>query len=121
MRTQGVALGWYSTRLWRWDRAAGCAYSETELEAGWIFAGYVEVLFEGKAGSGDGAFVEEAADEGDAVGDATGWVELWERVVGVGGPVAAGLGDLDEAGAEGEGGVAGEVGDGEHLVAEGGD
>ncbi len=42
-------------------------------------------------------------------------------LVGVGGPVAAGLGDFDEAGAEGEGGVAGEVGDGEHLVAEGGD
>jgi hypothetical protein len=43
------------------------------LEAGWVFAGYVEVAFEGEAGAGDGAFVEEAADEGDAVRDSTGW------------------------------------------------
>lgn len=42
-------------------------------------------------------------------------------MVGVGRPVAAGLGDADEAGAEGERGMAGEVGDGEHLVAEGRD
>ena len=79
------------------------------------------MAFEGEAGAGYGAFVEEAADEGDAVGDAAGWGEFWEGLGGVGGPVAAGLGDFDEAGAEGEGGVAGEVGDGEHLVAEGGD
>src|ERR1700752_4533345 len=91
------------------------------LKAGGIFAGYVEVLFEGQAGAGDGAFVEEAADEGDAVGDAAGWGEFWQGLCGVGGPVAAGLGDFDEAGAEGEGGVAGEVGDGAHLVAEGRD
>ena len=47
-----------------WDRT---------LEAGWVFVRYVEVIFEGEAGAGYGAFVEEAADEGDAVGDATGW------------------------------------------------
>jgi len=29
----------------------------------------VEVAFEGEAGAGDGAFVEETADEGDAVGN----------------------------------------------------
>jgi len=32
------------------------------LEAGWVFLGYFEVIFEGEAGTGDGAFVEEAAD-----------------------------------------------------------
>jgi len=91
------------------------------LEAGWVFAGYVEVAFEGEAGAGDCAFVEETADESDAVRDSAGWVEFSERLVWVGGPVAAGLGDFDEAGAQGERGVAGEVGDGEYLVAEGGD
>ena len=79
------------------------------------------MLFEGESGAGDGAFVEEAADEGDAVRDAAGWREFWERMVGVGGPVAAGLGDFDKAGAEGEGWVAREVGDGEDFVAERGD
>ncbi len=39
----------------------------------------------------------------------------------VGGPVAAGFGDFDEAGAEGERRMAGEVGDDEHLVAQRGD
>src|SRR5437899_2034393 len=91
------------------------------LEAGWGFCGYVEVAFEGKAGAGDGAFVEDAADEGDAVRDAAGWVEFWQGLRGVGRPIAAGFGDFDEAGAEGERGVAGEVGDGEDFVAEGGD
>ena len=79
------------------------------------------MAFEGEAGAGHRAFFEEAADEGDAVGDAAGLVEGWEGFGGVWGPVAAGFGDFDESGAEGEGGVAGEVGDGEHLVAEGGD
>ena len=99
-----------------------CASDELlQLEAGWGFGGYFEVLFEGQAGAGYGAFVEEAAYEGDAVGDSAGWVEFGERLGGVGGPVAAGFGDFDESGAEGEGGVAGEVGEGEHLVAERGD
>ena len=83
---------------------------QRRLEAGWVFAGYVEVALEGEACVCDGAFVEEAADEGDAVGDSARWIEFWERVVGVWSPVAAGFGDFDEAGAEGERGVAGEVG-----------
>ena len=63
--------------------------------------GYVEFALEGEAGTGDGALVEEAADEGDAVGDAAGWGEFWEWVIGVGSPVAAGFGDFYEARAEG--------------------
>ena len=70
-------------------------------EAGWGFGGYVEVAFEGDTGAGYGAFVEEAAYEGDAVGDSAGWVEGREGFGGVGGPVAAGFGDFDESGAEG--------------------
>lgn len=38
------------------------------------------------------------------MGDAALGRESWPGVVGVGGPVAAGLGDVDEAGAEGQGG-----------------
>ena len=79
------------------------------------------MALEGEACVCDGAFFEEAADEGDAVGDSAGRIEFWKRVVGIGSPVAAGFGDFDEAAAEGERGVAGEVGQGEHLVAEGGD
>jgi hypothetical protein len=37
------------------------AYVGLHLEAKWVFAGYVEVLFEGEAGAGEGAFAEEAA------------------------------------------------------------
>jgi transposase len=57
----------------------------------------------------------------DSGWDAAGRVEGGERVMRIGSPVAAGLRDFDEAGAEGERRVAGGVGDGEHLVAEGGD
>src|SRR5947199_10782836 len=91
------------------------------LEAGWGFGGYVEVAFEGEAGAGYGPFVEDAADEGDAVRDPAGWGEFGQGLGGVGGPVGPGFGDFDEAGAEGERGVAGEVGDREDFVAEGGD
>jgi hypothetical protein len=42
-------------------------------EAGWVFCGHVEVVLERKADAGDGAFVEKAADEGDAMRDAAGW------------------------------------------------
>ena len=71
-------------------------------EAGWGFGGYVEVMFEGYPGAGYGAFFEEAAYEGDAVGDSMGCAEFGEWVVGVGCPVAARLSDIDEACAEGE-------------------
>jgi hypothetical protein len=102
-------------------RCGGLFFVLLRLEAGWVFASYVEVTFEGKADAGDGAFVEEAADESDAVGDAARWVELWEWFAGVGRPVAAGFGDFNEAGSKSEGGVAGEVGDGEDFVAQGWD
>ena len=42
------------------------------LKAGWGLGGYVEGAFEGETDAGYGAFVEEAAYEGDAVGDAVG-------------------------------------------------
>ena len=53
--------------------------------------------------------------------DAARRIEFGQRAVGVGRPVAAGFGDFDESGAQGERGMAGEVGDGEHFVAQRGD
>jgi hypothetical protein len=47
------------------------------LEAGWVFLRYVEVAFHGQAYACDGAFVEETADESDAVRDAAWWREFW--------------------------------------------
>jgi len=62
---------------------------------------YFERGFEREAGFDEFAFFEEAADERDAMGDAAGWGEFWQGVLGVGGPVAAGFCDFYEAGAEG--------------------
>ena len=91
------------------------------LKTGRMLGDDVEGAFEGEAGAAEGAFFEEAADYGDAVGDAAGWGEFWDGAAGVRGPVGAGFGDFDETGAHGERGLAGEIGDGEHFVAEGRD
>ena len=42
-----------------------------------MLCGDIEGSLQGDAGTAQGAFVEEAADEGDAVGDAAGRGELW--------------------------------------------
>jgi len=89
------------------------------LEAGGVFGGDGQGTLQSQGGTGKGAFVEEAADQGDAVGDTARRGEFRERGGGVGGPVAAGFGDLDETGAEGERWVSGEVADRQHFVAEG--
>src|ERR1700722_6889574 len=85
-------------------------------EAFGTLAGYVEGALEGDADAAEHAFVEEFADERDAVGDAAWRAEFRQWVLWIGGPVAAGFVDCDESGAQGERGMAGEVGDGEHLV-----
>jgi hypothetical protein len=77
-----------------------------------------EGAFQSDSGLAEGAFFEEAADEGYAVRDAAGRRELGERICGIRRPVAAGFGDFDESGTEGKGGMAGEVRDGEHFIAE---
>ena len=56
-------------------REALLAFVVWSLEAGWVFLCDVEVAFEGEACTGYGAFIEEAADEGDAVGYSAGWAE----------------------------------------------
>ena len=91
------------------------------LETFGILGSDVEGFFEGEACASEGAFVEEAADEGNAVGDAARGRESGEGMRRVGGPVAAGFGDFDETGAEGERRVSGEVRNIEHFVAQGGD
>ena len=71
------------------------------LKARWVFLRYVEVAFEREASAGDRAFVEEPADEGNAVRDSARWVEFWERFGWIRSPVAAGFGDFNETGAQG--------------------
>ena len=43
---------------------------------------YFERGFEREAGFDEFAFFEEAADERDAMGDAAGWGEFWQGVLG---------------------------------------
>src|SRR3954454_17295256 len=82
-----------------------------------MLAGYVERGFQGHARLGDGAFLKQSADETHPVGNAARWGELWQGVRGVWSPVAASLRHLHEAGAQHQRGMAGEVGDGENLIA----
>src|ERR1700674_2747040 len=83
-----------------------------ESEGGWALIGDGEGALEGDADAAEGAFLEEAADQGDAMGHAARGRKFWQRVMRIGGPVGARFGDLDEAGAQGEGGVASVVADG---------
>ena len=90
-------------------------------EAGWSLGCYIEFAFECDASLAERAFVEQAADESDAVGNATRRGELRQGMGGVGSPIAAGFRDFDEASAESERRMAGVVGDDENFVAERGD
>ena len=72
------------------------------LEAGWAGVRYMEGFFQGEADFGQLSLSEELPNEGDAVGDAARRGEARQGMGGVGRPVAAGLGDLNEAGADGE-------------------
>ena len=80
-----------------------------------------ESAFESDAGLEEGGFVEEPGEQGDAMGGAAWRAEFGKRVGRIGGPVAAGFGNLDEAGPESERRMAGEIGNSEHFVAETGD
>jgi hypothetical protein len=66
------------------------------------FSGDGEGALEGEAGAAESAFVEEAADQGDAVGNAARRRKLWQGIVRVGGPVGTRFGNFDEAGAKRE-------------------
>ena len=83
--------------------------------------GDVEGAFESDAGAAEKTFIEELADERDAVGDSARRVEFGQGMSGIGSPVTARLCDLHEAGTEGERRVAGEVGEGQYLISQGWD
>ena len=87
------------------------------LEARWSLVDYTEAFFQCDADGADRALLEEAADEGDSVWDAAWLLEGRNRVVWIRRPVAAGF-LLHETGAQGKRRMAGEVGDGQHLVAQ---
>jgi len=81
-------------------------------------ASHVERAFKRDARAAESAFFEKAADERYTVGHAARRIELRQRIFGIGRPVAARFGDFDEAGAERERGLAGEIGNGEYFVAQ---
>ena len=58
------------------------------------FTHYRKIFFQSQASAGDGGFVEQTADEGNAVGDFSWHGEFDQRIVVVGCPVAAGFGDV---------------------------
>src|SRR5712664_3090840 len=89
-----------------------------QSEGGRALVGDGEGALEGDADAAESAFVEEAADQGDAVGHAARGRKFWQGIFRIGGPVGARFGDFDEAGAERKRRVAGVVADGEHLVAQ---
>src|SRR5580765_2033161 len=97
-----------------------CSLFLQEPSEAWrALRGHVEGPLECQAGASHGTLVEEAADERDAVRHAARRRESGERVGGIGRPIAARLRHLDEAGTEGQRGMAGEVTDGKHFVAQG--
>ena len=67
----------------------------------------------------EGSFIKQPSDQRYAVGDAAWRCERGQGMIGIGGPVAAGLPYFDESGAQGQGWVSGEVADDQHLVAQG--
>ena len=81
-----------------------------------MLAGYIEGTLQSEPGSADCALIEQASNEGDAMGYAAGRREFGQRVSGVGRPVAARLGDFHKTGAKGERRMTGEAGNGEYFV-----
>src|ERR1017187_10705697 len=94
------------------------SFARSRLDPRRALGSYIKGALESRAGTSQRALIEEAADEGDAVRHAAGWRKLGQRAGGVGRPIAACLGHVDEARAEGERGMSGEVADGEHFVAQ---
>jgi hypothetical protein len=64
----------------------------------------------------DRTLIEEPPDQSDAVRHSARRRELRQRVIRIGGPVAARLGHLDEARAQCQRGMSGEVRNGENFV-----
>src|SRR5205085_10391560 len=89
--------------------------SHSNSEAGWPLGGNIEGALQSQPGSSDGAFIEQASDQRDAVRHAAGRREFGERVRGVGSPIAARLRNFHEAGRDGERRMSGEVGDGQDF------
>src|SRR5690349_4462267 len=78
-----------------------------------------EGALEGHAYLAKQAFVEQAADQSDAMGNAAWRGKLRQRIFRVRRPVGARLANFDETSAKRERRMAGVVADGEHFVAKG--
>src|SRR6266849_5118289 len=91
------------------------------LESRRPFSYHVETLFQSQSCLHDRAFVKESPNERDAVWHAARRGEFRQRMSRIRSPVTACFGHLNKSGAQGERRMSGEVGDGEHLVAQRGD
>src|SRR5437763_294255 len=80
------------------------------------FGGHAEYAFEREARARNRPFVEQTAEQRDAVGHAPRRREFWQRIVWIGCPIAARLRHADESGPQREGGMSREVSNREHLV-----
>src|SRR5215813_13513686 len=79
----------------------------------------VEGALESDASGAESSLFKQTTNQSDTVRDAAWRTKFWQRILGVGSPVAASFGDLDETSAQSERRLAGKVGDGEHFVAQG--
>src|SRR5271165_2202651 len=86
------------------------------LKPGRTFSCDVEGSLERHASFCQCAFVEEAADQRDAVRHTARWREPGQWMLLIGSPIAARLRLLDKAGAQRQRGMTGIVADHEHLV-----
>src|SRR5580692_12539254 len=88
------------------------------LKSGRSLGDYAESFFQCEAGLREGSFVEEATYQRYAVWDATWWRKLRDGAAWVGRPVGTRFGDFDKSCAHRERRMAGEIGDGQHFVAQ---
>src|SRR6185437_8433518 len=80
------------------------------------FPNNIELALKGDAYLANQAVVEQSPEDRDSVRHTSRWIELGQRIVWIGSPVAARLRDFDEAGTQSQRWMAGEVRDGQLLV-----
>src|SRR5580704_13309705 len=75
-------------------------------------------MLQTQSGLSRGAFLEEAAYQGYAMGNPARWRKFGKRILGIRRPVRTCLAHLNEAGAERDRWMAGVVADRQHFIAQ---
>src|SRR3954452_6038503 len=88
------------------------------LEPWWRLGCHGEAPFQRQTGAAKGTFIEKPANEGNAVGYPARRIEGGQRAIGIRCPIAPSIRNFNKAGAQCERWMAGEVGDGQHLIPE---